>query len=502
MINSSQSDSLERLADLLDYFFKGLCVIGFVTQLTYVLIRFFDYEHLTFVIFSVPEETTLPDVFFCSDFLTFINFTLLFQKYPKLISILGLPRNPFNNPRKTIKDQLLTRFTTENVSQLIARYLTISQVTECLLPMDQIFGTLDIRTQLNQNINDLCELKLFYRRYMLCFVFVCSKDHPIVASTHDYYKQPVDVELWLLRLRQSYFRSVDYLFIGASEPKNLPVSPSSKMDVQTMTDYPRAFRYHLKTVELRLLPPPYETSCRDYSRLQSNYTSRDAVIDSCLTQKSIASTGCPHPLSLQSSNLNLPFATECYDRNSGNITFRRLINSIVDDCIRANSQPDCIHQTYFIQGRAPVTIYGNFSTLVMDEIKEPAIVIIYEPMQTWLYVIVQIGSCLGTWFGFSILVHIPKITRFIVYRVNSFLHCSRCSQQPNRLKSKRKPENISKLSYYQSLRKPFNGIASPIDLQPISYEPPKISNTSILTHKRRPNRSHSLRVKISSNHSK
>ncbi len=174
---------------------------------------------------------------------------------------------------------------------------------------------------------------------MVCFVFVCSLDGPIITTTNDFYKDPVPPELFLLEFRQSFFRSVDYVFIGATLPTTLPVSPSCKMDVQTMTDYPRAFRYHLKTVQLNLLPPPYLTNCRNYARIKTdnNYTSRDGVLDECLTRKTVQITGCPHPLSLQSSHWDLPFAAECYERNYNNITYQKLINSIVDECFRLNS---------------------------------------------------------------------------------------------------------------------------------------------------------------------
>lgn len=400
--------------------FEIICSIGFLIQSTLVLINYFSFPELTNVSLIVPEVTPLPDVVICFDGAYIINWTKVFIQYQQFKSTFHLPNNLNIANEIALRRYLFSIWDKNQLMMILARSLTISQLVSLMYTNSELVTSLSITNLTVNQSKDFCKIDKVLRSLRICYIFHCSLKGPVTLSNEESAKAFISPNILTINMNQSIFNFAPNFFITLVPPSYKPRGNSLRWDTMSIVyNEPLVYRMHYFTFERKLLPSPYQSNCIDYIPL--GYRRAIDMKDVCFNNKSIEYFGVPFHASMIDVDLNVPLGLVKYTDNVDNRTFRQQLNFIVDHCFQLTERPDCYEKIFFIRPRNPIPTSGNKSVISFGTIKEPNIKVIVEPRLVLIDVIIAIGSISGTWFGFSIIEHVPKIYRSSWYKVSSWV---------------------------------------------------------------------------------
>uniref|UniRef100_T1L4Z5 Uncharacterized protein n=1 Tax=Tetranychus urticae TaxID=32264 RepID=T1L4Z5_TETUR len=405
---------------LLSSTFKILCFIGFSAQLLTILQRYLQFDMRTRVNVHVPMITSLPSFTLCFETVNLVNYTKLFELHPELKRVLfdedDIESMLTLEQRQTQLTRLINRFGHRGLFLQLAANLTISQITETLVQPEQLFQSIDLLDQLNQPIEKHCQIFNFYRYFRYCYTFSCKLNNNLsVSKSKDgIYTEPITYGLLFLYMKHNFLSQLEYFYLTFTHLDTIPHGILSKWITQSIDAHKvQQFRYNFVLLTLNLLPSPYASDCATYKDSRGQMVNRESILDQCFQNKSLSLLNTHFAKSTIPAYSSYRFPFRVYYENRDNITFIERVEDIIDFCYDRYSQFDCQHYYYAIQDRDPITVAGNLSVIFIDEIIEPTFTLTLYPRMTLLDCLVQMGACLGTWFGFSIYYDVPTIFTFV-----------------------------------------------------------------------------------------
>ena len=438
--SSTQLSSFNYRYRIIYYLFKSIFLIGFFVQLATIVNRYIHFDTRVHVDVQVPVITPLPDLVLCFETVDLLNYTKLFDHHPWLRNDLSTDwptgREISLNERKSRLVALIKRYGRQELFLQLTMKLSVIQISSCIITPEHLFDSVDIVNYTGSKVNDFCSIKNFYRTYRYCYVFSCglgpriNNSLTVTVSKDDHYSKPVKYGLFYLHFHQKLFSHLEYYYLTLIDKDKLPVGFSHKWITQSLdSPIPRFYRYNFRILTLNLLPLPYESKCINYYTTMDYYgkeninghpmvSSRDEMYERCLQNQSLHLLQSPFPKALLPVNWSNRFPYRIYFENRENLTYLNILDKIIIYCLNSFNELDCIKHYYDIEDRDPVPLINtNTSIINIDETFEPTFTINLEPKMTLLDCAVQMGACLGTWFGFSIFYHIPSISRFIYHLI-------------------------------------------------------------------------------------
>lgn len=398
--------------------FLLFCIAGTISQLGYLILSYFRHEYHTIINMEIPDDTYLPDVSVCFEILFMINYTKLYEAHPSVYGKLfesikpklSLSIDDPPEPAENFREILFANLKPNDVIFMVTENLTVSQVNKLLFHRDDIVKTIKLWTRdEKKDSKQACEIKEYFKDYSMCYVFACSRDHPVTFSVSDREKSPMSNPLFSIVFDQSILKFLPRFYVTLLKPNTEPRGQMLKWVSYTTEKKSKKFMVSFYEFHSILLPPPYPTMCRDYA--EEGFKSRIQYRDECMNNRSLDELGVPFLSSAISPNTSKIFAFVKYMQQT-NESYQDKIEEIVNHCDSLTQEPDCDSRFYITQRREPELLFQNESTLVIDQIRQPNITILFKEKTSIYDCLILIGSVLGNWFGFAIYPHLPILLTY------------------------------------------------------------------------------------------
>lgn len=289
------------------FFWVVVCLIGNVSQLYWISSQYFRYDISTNVQLLTPDRIDLPHVTICFDLQYAIKWSAMSRE--ERISVLRMDGeniyhqlDPEENItladiEKAISDGsvfdrsfLLTRLqTTFNTSGLFQKTLSPSDTFK------QVFLYNPIKKNIDAVSDNILDIKVFMRDNQKCFLFDVKKHFWMTNLSYSAIRKQ---SIYSKNMIRSYrideeiagmLNDANYILSAAGHSSRLDLNAFLRIQIKSRVAYSLTYNEYRST----LLPPPYATKCRNYSR--EGLVSKGGCYETCLRQLSLKKMGSLHP---------------------------------------------------------------------------------------------------------------------------------------------------------------------------------------------------------------
>ena len=359
--------------------FAVLCVSGLLVQVHQISRNYFKYQTTTKTKFEVQEVESYQTIFFC----------------PGYIDLLE--RSQF----KSYGIQTDVRQNMEVVSKALS-ILTVKQILELTPNVSGIIKGCLVRERslslpmiLTSN-----ECKEFFNIWKsvngerVCYTFMPrNRTSYSVGNVASSFTHPRIA--YLLTLSDSLAKTRFAYFISYNSYPGKPSDPLLSRMFGVNVDNANSYRWSTFYVSYFLLkifklPPPYDTQCKNRKR--------QVCYELCLINRFKQINRIPWS-GFHRDHIDMKMFT--YD-DTRNQTMVKFAQNVFRHCLRCKLNPQCY--TSFSVTKIHVNKSSGLKLQISSMIPFwPNTKIISVPLVTLVDYLVQVGSCLGVWFGFSIL---------------------------------------------------------------------------------------------------
>lgn len=387
---------MASLLKVLSIIFYIICFGGFIFQVSDLFNLYFKYQMITELTVAIPDELSLPDLNFCVRYIDIFEYERFTSKTGVKITF-----NPHNVTTKRVQTAEIT---------------TISELFDYTPSVDDLFNDCVIKKpsshqyveKVGKDCYTLFSVTKYYVQEYICYRFHLK---PYANSTYYYnnlaYSLTHQGMIYAIGLKLTVFRPVNRFkaIISENGPKFFPT--------KSIAFAPDLLRNYNETTKLaqysyfkasygylfnNLLPPPYPTKCRHYAS-DTNFVNQPDCRMKCLTK-----------LTLKSFN-KVPFAYIISEKvNYRHLSLIDILNNSTEldkdelECRDKCAFNDCIDYlsfTYVSQeenGRDE-----NDFRFQVSIPREPFVSVLYLPKIEFSELLIYVLSCVGTWFGVSII---------------------------------------------------------------------------------------------------
>lgn len=398
---------------------------GLIWQSSLITMLYVEYRVINLFSLSIPKQVAVdPSISICPSHYQLINRS----EFSKLLNQRGIRGVDVSN--LTIRDA-------EGI-------LTIDDIFRLTPRPEDIFHTCRFRrtgSYLSFNetteCNEVFHVVRFFYLSNVCYRFTqhppkhnideeneeefssALKSGPVLSyekirTTSDYPGLITDIVL-----DKEFLENVTALTISISDtfPRGFDHFPYYIVKRAQRRRFQKELRYSFtfSWVKNRLLPPPYETRCRDWrTTTKGLYGSDQECVDGCILsigakefQRVIASSLVFDPTTLghllndffRAFNLSLIPQTTADMRND---TIRKRIRTIEKDCMKQCCQPDCLEtkfMTRLVSIERSMIEHYSFRIYLPDY---PVMETNYSPYLEFVGYLLYICNCVNFWCGLSI----------------------------------------------------------------------------------------------------
>lgn len=294
---------MPRVSALQHYLWSFLCLIGNIVQLEWISSQYFRYDISTNVQLFTPDFIDSPSLTMCIDMHRVIKWSNLSQEMRKNlltqngVSIFKLPNRTVESLHVNEIEGLLQKAThfekmaiTANIQNINTSY--IFDITMDWKELFSVVGAYNSKEKRIATGESVLSIKEYVQDVRKCYQLE-SKGH--LGRNLSYFairRMPVYHSLLSMALfSDKYVHQLRTILYGLN-----PLGENYYSDYSAFLLLPieRGILYTLTLNEYRttLLPPPYETKCRNYSK--EGVKSRGGCYESCLRVHSLKTWGRLH----------------------------------------------------------------------------------------------------------------------------------------------------------------------------------------------------------------
>ncbi|KAI1291717.1 hypothetical protein HDE_07621 [Halotydeus destructor] len=378
-----------------------LCIIGNTFQ-AYILVKaYLAREISTQVKIHFPEVFEPPAASLCFSLISMVKLDIALTRWPDLETKMAGILAQFNTPNGTSFEEAIAKssFAAKlSMSQFVFNNLQVKDAFAITYRPQDLFSHCSIIRDTDYApaeaaCEEFYDITESFKSTLKCFTFKLKhrlfydyltlqrlKQFPgrtsVIWMTNTTENLTTDMTIFY-HLRHTYSRE------GFS--RSLLVSPMELFTVSYVT------------IETELLPPPYATNCRNYTR--SGFVDRGDCFESCFTKESLEKLGklAPGPNILRDDfSLERLLDVETVRNDPSLDATVRTMNA---DCNKLCSQPNC-RERYHIPQLMSTTEYPVPALQTITE-QEPKFSTTNFPKLDWIESITDLGSTLGFWMGFT-----------------------------------------------------------------------------------------------------
>ncbi|KAI1304222.1 hypothetical protein HDE_01920 [Halotydeus destructor] len=379
--------------------FIGICAVGFGYQVTSLTAKYLQYETMTRISMDIESYTYAADLHVC----------------PSANQVFNLTAYNENSLKNGVESNLTEIDDLKDIYQFQSM-MTISDLLQYSPPAgDFLFGCMVRRPGSNDfDSYDKMEChNMFQVTKYFSMQFICYQVHLIPLQNETKYDlggmsyaisyPGTFYRLTLTNTWHSLLNSFKAMTVERAEgDKSSTLSPVISRGLsQGSAKYNMFIVSHFKMKYFRL-PPPYQSHCRNYRK--QGLRNAAYCSNKCLSERSLrlldrvwTGSRAVYPVD------KLPLSTN----DLKNETVGKIFQCIYDDCKRACSQPEC-NLTW-----ALTTIdrqsFKMDHHIVFDVVtsRKPSFIIEHDVQLTMESYLIFLMSCVGSWFGLSVLSFCP-----------------------------------------------------------------------------------------------
>ena len=359
--------------------FALLCVSGHLVQVHQISENYFKYQTRTYTKFEVQEVEKLQTILFC----------------PRYVDLVDRSQFKFYGIRSDLRSrkkiaEALSVLTVKQISELTPNVSGI--IEECVVRESNLLLPLILTAN---------ECKKFFNIWKsvngerVCYTFLprnqrCYSVGNVASSlTHQNIVYQVGLKDLLAKTRSAYF------IIHSPYPKNRSDLLLSRMfgsSVNNAKSYKGStFYVSYALMEILKLPPPYDTECKKGKRR--------TCYEVCLMNRFKQINRVPWS-GFHRDHIDMKILSY---NDTKNQTIAKVAKNAFRDCHNeCKLNRECY--TSFSVTKAEENKRFGFKLRISSMVPfSPYTKIISVPSVTLVDYLVQVGSCLGIWFGFSIL---------------------------------------------------------------------------------------------------
>lgn len=417
---------MPRMTRKLHHFFWVIvCLIGNAVQLYWIANQYFRYEISTNVQLLTPDRIDLPVVTMCFDLIRVIKWSAMTEEerqsvlisdgeyiFPQLIEKEG--NITIRDIEKAVHSSVEILERTMLINRLQATFNT-SRFFQVVFKGMDMFSTTFLFNPIKKNLDaimddDLLEVRSFMRDNNICYLFNVKKHSWIAGLSYSAIRKQsllsknVICSFWFHEEIVWMLSDAVYILSAIGHNSRLDTNAFLKLPMSTRTGFTLSYNEYRST----LLPPPYATMCRNYSK--EGFTSKGGCYETCLRRLSLQ-----RMRSLHSSLAIFPnetrkmasFMTLYADKFANKIDLPQEVDNI---CTEECSRRDC--STVLYAPRYLLSQKKNYPSSVSQYVSlTPIIKADCLEQLSLIQFLTDIASSLGFWLGMSAV----GTASFIVY---------------------------------------------------------------------------------------
>lgn len=376
------------------FIFAVFCILGFWYQVYEICDIYFAYEVTSELTLTVPDALHMSDLSLCF----------------KYIEIFDLER--YNRIHGPTDGQPLFR-KTDNLTnvQYLQTLFTVRQLFEFTPSEENVLsecivrnpGYYSYRRLFESNCSNMFEVSKFFIQEFICYRFKLIINDGQHQFRNPAYALTYPNSLFILTLNTTNFMESDSIkaIVHASESyptRSVAFSPVIFREYNRTTKQ-ADFNYfdltYMYIVHDRL-PYPYTTDCRDYS--SDKLDNRLACVNNCLRDACIAAFNkIPFTVITSTPDDIKPISP----LDIANETFSVQLRAIEKECIGKCSKMDC-NERYAVTKVTSQPDNGEIQ-FVVNVPREPSYRVSYRAIMKMVEFLTYVFSCVGTWFGLSVI---------------------------------------------------------------------------------------------------
>lgn len=269
-------------------FVWAFCLLGSCWQIFEISHLYFSYPSAVEMKLERPPQLTIPAISICAPTGQLANRSSLRTKHPDISDEMnrierdGLSQNLSSDVIETrllkVIQKMIQKLRVKEMEQVTVGVDSVIEFCGAARPMTGKYSTISEPRILCSMV---AEVKTHYFAFSKCFtLFGVSKARLDEQSSEPYVVDRDFIEVLIFfKLRHSFMRHGFVIFHPPDEPPRysrnnwVGIYPEKQQKI---------FLSFTKT-EVRLLPKPYATKCKDYNR--DGYKSREQCIDDCFVKR-------------------------------------------------------------------------------------------------------------------------------------------------------------------------------------------------------------------------
>lgn len=396
-------------------FWLFVCLIGNAFQLYWISSQYFRYDISTNVQLLTPDRVDPPVVTMCFDLIRVIKWSAMSdEERMSMLKVDGnyiVPQLEEQEGNITIKNIEMAVFSSNllemtNLMIRIQSKFNSSELFRVTLKGSDMFRLVWLYNPVKKNLdivsmdNNLLEIECFMRANQKCYLFDVKK--PSWASNLSYSgirKQSLNTKnnlasYWFHEEVVWNLNEAIYILSARGHSSRLDINAFLKLPMKAKVGYTLTYNEYRSS----LLPPPYATMCRNYSK--EGLVSKGGCYETCLRRLSLKRMGILHPALAIFPNETRKTAhvmTLYADKFANKVDVSQEVDNI---CTEECGQRDCSTVLYAprylvsqrITDRPRISQYITLTPIVEADCLEQISLIQF---------ITDISSSFGFWLGMS-----------------------------------------------------------------------------------------------------
>ncbi|KAI1304223.1 hypothetical protein HDE_01923 [Halotydeus destructor] len=372
----------------------GACAVGFSVQVAKLSELFFRYETMTHIVTDILRHSYAPAIHICPMTIQVVNVTAYNEAHS------SSPVKSITNVNDILAFQ--SKLTVEDLFKYSPS--AMDMIEECMIRRPFMGGFQSYDRTFCNNLFDVT--KYFTMENMCYMIRLLPLQHDIQYDTNHLgvalnfqgaYYSFVLTKKWDMLLNDFKILSLGR---DGDLDKSLPVALLVSRGLYQGNSMYNRFSTRNMRVRYVRLPPPYQSWCRHY--LRDGFKSNIGCANSCVQKRSLETFGkfwygsqayFPVP--------EIPISTNDFK----NKTFGKQFEKIYTECHAACSQQECRITWSLTSVNQRKSGNSLQFTAVMSS--QPSLTIEHESKLTLESYLIFIMSCVGSWFGLSVLSFDP-----------------------------------------------------------------------------------------------
>lgn len=379
------------------FFVAILCFLGCSFQVTDVLLNYFHYPTLTVVTVQIPGDLQTVDLSFCVRSIDIFDVER-FQKDKKIT--LAFPDQTATKDAESKSRQVIGSAT---VADLFEYTPNVSKLyTACLVrkPNSYFYHQL-----MGADCQQLITVKKYFVQEFICYRVHLSKYENLTYSYRDVgFSQTYTGVIYSVTIDPAYFKQAELVrFTLGDNDHNIDPDISIAYSSVIDRDYNKStgtalyshFNVNYYTMNEHSLPAPFAMNCLDYNEI--GFVNKEACFRACLfnhTMKEFKKV----PFSIITKN---PIKAKLIQFDDiANETASSILHEIDVRCNRQCKYNNCKSSSTVTN--VDLDAFKIFRLQVKVP-REPSFEVSFVAQLRLSEVLIYVSSCLGTWFGLSVL---------------------------------------------------------------------------------------------------